>query len=567
MKKLTILLSGLLMIVQFGIPGKGSAQGQTSVPLKVLSTPELYDLSSKWCEEYSKANPDKPVKAVSIDNPKVALKMISEGTMAFVPGNFTGIVNLEARTIVVGRDVIVPIINSQNPFIEELSGKGVTQAAIAEILKSESTKTWGSILNSRDVNKAEIYIARDEAVKSVLSEYIKTDVASIKATELKDSREVIARVQKNPFAIGFSKMINVVDFNNQSIAENIRLLPIDRNGNGTIDFSERIYDNLNNFSRAVWIGKYPKTLFTNIYSVFSGKSENVAEAAFLKWVITDGQRYLYDNGYSNLLLSERVASIDKINTATVNSPVETGGNSFPNIALMVLISILVIGFILNLTVRIARHRRAVSVTSGTGYQTILNEKTIRVPKGLYFDKSHTWAFMDQDGIVRVGVDDFLQHVTGPITRIKMKGQDKKVKKGEAIMSIIQNGKQLNLYSPVSGTIIEQNHQLETNSSLINTSPFNEGWVYKIEPDNWNRESQLLFMAEKEKERIKEDFARLRDFLARVLNPDKVMYAMAVLQDGGELSDGVLRDFGPETWDDFQTKFIDPSRQVWFYEII
>jgi hypothetical protein len=40
----------------------------------------------------------------------------------------------------------------------------------------------------------------------------------------------------------------------------------------------------------------------------------------------------------------------------------------------------------------------------------------------------------------------------------------------------------------------------------------------------------------------------------------------MLQDGGEIKDGVLSDLSPEVWEDFQTNFIDPSRQVWFYEI-
>ncbi len=567
MKKLVILFSGLFLIVQLSSSAKVSDQGNGKDSLRVLSTPGLYGLASKWSDEYSKLYPDKPVKTVAIGDPKQAMKIISEGNIAFVPGDFAAFGNRETWSVVVGRDVIIPIINSKNPFLEVLSVKGVSQTLISEMLKAASSKTWGSILNSKDVNKAEVYIAGDESLKPVLGDYIKSDVAAIKATELKDSREVIARVQKDPYAIGFCKMINAVDFKNQALVENIRLLPVDRNGNGTIDFSEKIYDDFNNFSRGVWIGKYPKALYSNIYSISSGEPKNEAELAFLKWVLTDGQQYLYDNGYSNLLLSERVSSVDKINTARAYTPVEAGGNSFPKIALIVLVSVLLTGLFINLSVRIYRRSRAVAVSSGSGYRSPLTEKTILVPKGLYFDKSHTWAFMDQNGVVKVGVDDFLQHVTGPITRIKVKAQDTKVKKGEAIMSIIQNGKQLNLYAPVSGKIIEHNHNLDSDSTLINSSPYNEGWVYKIEPDNWNRESQLLFMAEKEKEHIKEDFARLRDFLAMVLNPDKVMYAMAVLQDGGELSDGVLHDFGPEIWEDFQTKFIDPSRQVWFYEII
>jgi glycine cleavage system H lipoate-binding protein len=174
--------------------------------------------------------------------------------------------------------------------------------------------------------------------------------------------------------------------------------------------------------------------------------------------------------------------------------------------------------------------------------------------------------MDQNGIVKVGIDDFLQHITGKITRIKMKNPGKKVKKGEQIVSIIQNGKQLNLYSPVSGTIIEQNTVLESDTSVINTSPYADGWIYKIEPTNWVRENPLLFMADKQKEFIRKEFARLRDFLATALKSDTESYSLLVLQDGGEVKDGVLSGLGPEVWDDFQTNFIDPSRQIFFYEL-
>ena len=200
------------------------------------------------------------------------------------------------------------------------------------------------------------------------------------------------------------------------------------------------------------------------------------------------------------------------------------------------------------------------------HQPVLDENSLIVPAGLYFDKTHTWAFMEQNGIVKVGIDDFLQHITGTITRIKMKNQGEKVKKGEQILSIIQNGKQLNLYAPISGIIKEQNRKLETNSSIINSSPYNDGWIYKIEPTNWLRENQLLFMADKHKQFIKNEFSRLKDFLAVTLSGDTEKYARVILQDGGELRDGILSNLGPEVWEDFQTNFIDPSRQVWFYEL-
>jgi glycine cleavage system H lipoate-binding protein len=162
-----------------------------------------------------------------------------------------------------------------------------------------------------------------------------------------------------------------------------------------------------------------------------------------------------------------------------------------------------------------------------------------------------------DGAVKVGIDDFLQHVTGKITRAELRKTGDKIRKGEHLLTLIQKGKQLNIYSPVSGTIKEKNRSLSEEPSLINTSPYKEGWVYIIEPKNWPVEIQFLSMAEKFKTELKKEFQRLKDFLVSALKVYEPEYAM-ILQDGGALKDNILGEFGPEVWDDFQTKFIDTA---------
>jgi len=141
----------------------------------------------------------------------------------------------------------------------------------------------------------------------------------------------------------------------------------------------------------------------------------------------------------------------------------------------------------------------------------------------------------------------------------MKEPGEKIRKGEKILTIIQNGKQLNIFSPISGIIREQNQSLASNSSILNAAPYAEGWVYLIEPKNWLREIQFLFMAEKYKEWLQDEFIRLKDFLAASIRSNTNVYAHVILQDGGELTDNVLADLGPEVWEDFQNKFIDISK--------
>ena len=66
----------------------------------------------------------------------------------------------------------------------------------------------------------------------------------------------------------------------------------------------------------------------------------------------------------------------------------------------------------------------------------------------------------------------------------------------------------------------------------------------------------MAMADKYTKWISTEFSRVKDFLAATLKPDSLEYSHEVLQDGGVLKEGILADFGPEVWDDFQTNFLD-----------
>jgi hypothetical protein len=138
----------------------------------------------------------------------------------------------------------------------------------------------------------------------------------------------------------------------------------------------------------------------------------------------------------------------------------------------------------------------------------------------------------------------------------MKNPGETIRKGDLLFTIIQSGKQLNMYAPVSGTIKKQNELLLANPSNLNTSPYSEGWVYMIEPSGWFKEIQLLDMSEKYKRWLSAEFSRMKDFLAAILKPESDEYAHVVLQDGGLMKEGVLSEFGPEVWEDFQTNFLD-----------
>jgi glycine cleavage system H lipoate-binding protein/ABC-type phosphate transport system substrate-binding protein len=563
MKRSIILLFSILLMSYSHLTAKAllnvsDLSEQDTV--RVLSTPDLYTLSNKWANEYRKSFPELKIKVISVADSKEADLLLKKGGIGFVSNKYySGFDSKTVQKVIVGRDIIVPIINANNPFIDEIYQRGISQENLIRVLGSRDSKKWGTLLNGKQSKSAKYYWVDDESVNEKIAEFLSIEQIKVKGHKTVNEEKLISEVQKDPYAFGFCKITSILDSENQSLKEGVRLLPIDRNGDGIIEYSEKIYDDYALFSRGVWIGKYPKALFTNIYSIYSNTANSESALAFIKWVLTDGQQFLFANGYSDLLVNERLSAIDKVNYIKPYANVITEEKSLLKTALWFLAFIIVSGLFVDVVVRYVRRRKIIAPFSASSSQHLLDETGVIIPGGLLFDKTHTWAFMEHNGFVTVGIDDFLQHITGTLTRIKMKKEGDRIKKGEQIFSIIQNGKQLNLYAPISGIIKEQNKVLDTDSSILNTSPYNEGWVYRIEPTNWMIEIQLLIVADKYKEWLKNEFSRIKDFLAFYLKSDGEKYAHVILQDGGELIDGTLSDLGPEVWEDFQTKFIDYSK--------
>lgn len=227
--------------------------------------------------------------------------------------------------------------------------------------------------------------------------------------------------------------------------------------------------------------------------------------------------------------------------------------------ILIFLAFIVMCITIDAVVQNSKKKKYKSLTTMVKSSQAFNEMSLSIPRGLYFDKTHTWAFMEKNGVVKIGIDDFLVHVTGALSRLKMKKTGEKIYKGEPVLTIIQNGKQLTISSPISGTVMAQNIHLLDDPSPIKFSPFNEGWIYSIEPSNWQKDMQFLVMADKYKEWLKNEFSRLKDFFATAMTTSDKGLIPVMLQDGGELNDNILADLGPEVWEDFQAKFIDASK--------
>lgn len=227
-------------------------------------------------------------------------------------------------------------------------------------------------------------------------------------------------------------------------------------------------------------------------------------------------------------------------------------------ALLIVLAFVLLCIGINAVISLTQKKKSEQSASETVYPQAISPDTLAAPEGLYYDKSHSWAFMKQNGLVKVGIDDFLVKVTGQLTGVQLLQEGDKIHKGEPLVSVIQNGKRLTIKSPVTGIIRAGNNSLQQNTGRLKSSPYIQGWLYEIEPQNWLREIQLLLIGDKYKQWLRKEVDRLKSFVGEILNNKQLQPGMIALQDGGEPIEGILSELAPEEWEMFQTDFLDKT---------
>jgi len=115
-----------------------------------------------------------------------------------------------------------------------------------------------------------------------------------------------------------------------------------------------------------------------------------------------------------------------------------------------------------------------------------------VPKYLKYSKDHEWANYDEDeGIVIIGVTDYAQDKIGDITYVELPEDDDEVERGTSFAEIEHHKGVEEVYSPITGRVVEINDALNESPELVNQEPYDEGWLIKVEPNNIAELDELM----------------------------------------------------------------------------
>lgn len=126
---------------------------------------------------------------------------------------------------------------------------------------------------------------------------------------------------------------------------------------------------------------------------------------------------------------------------------------------------------------------------------------MNIPKELFYTKSHEWA-KNENGKIRVGISDHAQHEITDVVHVELPKIGLKVQAGQPCAVVESVKSAFDIYAPVFGVITEVNEKLHSSPELINSSPYQDGYLFVIETPN-TLELNNLMKAEDYEKLIKE----------------------------------------------------------------
>lgn len=114
-----------------------------------------------------------------------------------------------------------------------------------------------------------------------------------------------------------------------------------------------------------------------------------------------------------------------------------------------------------------------------------------IPTDLRYTLSHEWVRLEEDGTVTIGISDHAQEALGDIVFVELPEVDMQLSQGDACCVIESVKAASDIYMPISGEVIDTNQSLVDAPETINSSAYDDGWIFKIKPDDEDDIEQLM----------------------------------------------------------------------------
>ncbi len=294
-----------LLFVLFISTTAFAAENKTTEPIIITGTKFTYPLIEKWIVEYAKVNPNA--------NIKLATKIVTSQTVdlniiAHQPKQEE--LNESQEIIYAGRYALLPVTNTKNPLLTTFTKKGLNKKEIDKLF-FEVIDYDAEPIKEKPKFKATIYSRENKSCASTaLAGYFGHQSSEIRGKKvLGDDIYLLSAIQKDTVGLTYNNLGYLYDTNSRRLKNGIALLPLDLNKStkeiltGNLDFVIDVLEKNR-------IETIPVEKIGFIYSKQTSRKEI---SDFLKWILTDGQKFNHEKGFLNL---EKTSLTEQTNKLT-----------------------------------------------------------------------------------------------------------------------------------------------------------------------------------------------------------------------------------------------------------
>ncbi|MDO9579025.1 MAG: substrate-binding domain-containing protein [Bacteroidales bacterium] len=311
--KLFILLFTILST--FSVPEVYS-QEKPSGQISISGAFALYPMVIRWADEYKKINPDVRFD-ISAGGAGKGMSDVLNGMVEI------GMVSREiypeetkkgAFPIAVTKDAVVAVVSDLNPSLNDIMTKGLKKDAGNNIWITGKYTTWAQAFGSKSTSPIHIYTRSDACgAAEMWAKFFGKKQEDLLGVGVFGDPGLAQAVKRDPLGIGFNNIGYAYDATTRKLIKGLKVVPIDLNNNGKIDSDENFYDSMNDIMAAIASGKFPSPPARELYFVMKGSPENnKVLTGFIKWVLSDGQKFVNEAGYISLTKEKIEAESNKL---------------------------------------------------------------------------------------------------------------------------------------------------------------------------------------------------------------------------------------------------------------
>jgi len=103
-----------------------------------------------------------------------------------------------------------------------------------------------------------------------------------------------------------------------------------------------------------------------------------------------------------------------------------------------------------------------------------------IPSHLKYTESHEWVDANDEGNARIGISDHAQEALGDLVYVELPTVGDELSQGDACAVVESVKAASDIYTPISGTVIAINEDLDADPAIINSDPYNDGWLFELQ---------------------------------------------------------------------------------------